>query len=319
MALDSKMHAPSEVSSTGTLPKGFLARNSGVLLSTPIVNGWTTSSGTPAQPAAALMRSERPVQPYSFMVCGRSRGSAVGGGPRGRDIGARAREAMARRTPDPRVSSRGEQERRARALARERGREILTRRSDTNAARGDGRKTHHDIVACARREVRPRCGTVTCAHHGASLCGTRAKPALSRGDLQREKKTRSRLRRRAPVREKGVADASNAKQPGLAKDYRDTLKSQFDRRGRSRARIVRSFARARRPNEKRGESAFFTSRARVFSSPLGINGTTPVCHRTCPLRRSRARTCGVALRGGTPRAPFPATPWCPPPCRSAAR
>ena len=89
MALDSKMHAPSGVSRTGTLPKGFLARNSGVLLSTPITKGWTTSSGTPAQPAAALMRSERPVQPYSFMVCAERRGVRRSGTGRERRAGAR--------------------------------------------------------------------------------------------------------------------------------------------------------------------------------------------------------------------------------------
>ena len=99
IALDSKMHVPSGVSSTGTLPKGFLAKNSGVLLSTPIVNG-AISSETPAQPAAALTRSERPVLPYSFMLCG-----PIEGGVRrrrrrrgGRDPrGARAREETARR------------------------------------------------------------------------------------------------------------------------------------------------------------------------------------------------------------------------------
>jgi hypothetical protein len=63
------------------------------------VNG-AISSETPAQPAAALTRSERPVLPYSFMLCG-----PIEGGVRrrrrrrgGRDPrGARAREETARR------------------------------------------------------------------------------------------------------------------------------------------------------------------------------------------------------------------------------
>jgi hypothetical protein len=62
IALLSKMHTPSAVSSSGTLPKGFLARNSGVLFVTPIVNGGC-SSCTPLQPATALTRLERPVGP----------------------------------------------------------------------------------------------------------------------------------------------------------------------------------------------------------------------------------------------------------------
>ena len=71
-----------------TLPAGFFARNSGVLLVTPIVNGGSSSS-TPVSAATASTLPLRDVAPHSF--CGQARGwrarACSGAGERRRRLG----------------------------------------------------------------------------------------------------------------------------------------------------------------------------------------------------------------------------------------
>ena len=199
IALDSKMHVPSGVSSTGTLPKGFFAKNSGVLLSTPIVNG-AISSGTPAQPAAALTRSERPVLPYSFMLCGpiegvRKRRRRRGGrDPRG----ARAREEKARRasggTGEPReeaTRARDAQKTRTRShafldacLSRARGGTPGASRRGTDASGGGGCAPWSRAGTGGRETLLSRAGA----------CG-RSRGARRSGAEARERRPQSLSRR----------------------------------------------------------------------------------------------------------------------------
>ena len=164
MALDSKMHVPSGVSSTGTLPKGFFARNSGVLLSTPIVNG-AISRGTPAQPAAALTRSERPVQPYSFMLCGRSGGwvrrrrrRRGGRDPRGASEGG---DGAPRPGPGCRVARAGDARARWRENADERDRTRLDACASAREAGRPGRRAEVRTVGWSRVRT-----MVSCGHRG---------------------------------------------------------------------------------------------------------------------------------------------------------
>ena len=98
MALDSNTHSPLGSSSRGTLPNGFFARNAGVLLSTPIWKGSTTSRRHPGPTRGRLDAAGAPVQPYSYALVIAGRGAGEGGGARGTSANQRRERGGVERT-----------------------------------------------------------------------------------------------------------------------------------------------------------------------------------------------------------------------------